>query len=483
MSLSFTIADKGAEEPGAPPIVVDLDGALLCNPSAHETVFGVLRRGPAYLWHHPREALSGFTNVRSTLAALSAEDAATWPVRDEIVTYLEDQAAEGRKIVLLAPTRCAAADVIVKRYPFISEVICPGGKRQVNGADGDSWLKSEFPNGYTLLGDADPPHALGSPPSPPLPERPVARQTDLHRRIASPVVEMPPVRAMIRCLRLHQWVKNALIFLPAVLDGMAGDPTAWLNATIGFIALSLVASATYVINDLWDLADDRRHWSKRNRPLASGTVQIDYALTWAFALFAIGFLLAASVNWASTMLLGAYVVGTLSYTFGLKRVPILDIMILASLFTLRLGLGMVLTDAKLSYWLLVFSMFVFASLCAAKRHTELRRQIEKGQTESRRGYIAADLPLVLGFGLASMFGAILISVLYLIEDAFPSGFYSDPMYLWLVPFLLSLFLSRIWLLSQRGHLNDDPVAFAVTDRASLVLGILMMLSLVAAFAG
>lgn len=483
MSLSHTMRSADAEEPDAATIVVDLDGALLRNPSAYETMFGVFRRGPAHLWRNPGEILSGFQSVRSTLAAQSAEDAATWPVHDEVVAYLEEQASQGRRIVLLAPARCAPVKAVADRFPFISEIICPGGQNGANDAADGGWLQTRFPGGFTFIGSADTAPAL-EPPSAPVDEAPPAGwRPALSRRIASLREEMPPAKALMRCLRLHQWVKNALVFLPAVLDGMAGDPTAWSRAAIGFVALSLVASATYVINDLWDLADDRRHWSKRKRPLASGTVPIAHAVIWAIALLAIGFLLAASVNWASTLLLGAYVTGTLSYTLGLKRVPILDIMILAGLFTLRLGLGMALTDARLSYWLLVFSMFVFTSLCAAKRHTELRRQIEKGQTGSRRGYLAADLPLVLGFGLASMFGAVLISVLYLIEDAFPSGFYSDPMYLWLVPFLLSLFLSRIWLLSQRGQLNDDPVAFAVTDRTSLVLGILMTLSLIAAFAG
>ena len=195
-----------------------------------------------------------------------------------------------------------------------------------------------------------------------------------------------------------------MIFLPAVLDGKASDMAAWMAAAVGFIALGLVASATYIVNDIWDLADDRRHWSKRQRPLASGDVPISQALIWAAMLPVIGFGLAVAVNWNSVFLLGLYAAVTLGYTFGLKRIPILDVMILAGLFTLRLGLGMALTEASISHWLLVFSMFVFTSLSAAKRHTEIRRQIEKGVTENGRGYLPADLPLILGFGLASMFG-------------------------------------------------------------------------------
>jgi 4-hydroxybenzoate polyprenyltransferase len=155
--------------------------------------------------------------------------------------------------------------------------------------------------------------------------------------------------------------------------------------------------------------------------------------------------------------------------------------VLASLFTLRLGFGIVLADVKLSPWILVFSMFVFSSLSMAKRHTELLRLTERGlQSMPGRGYMSVDAPLTLGIGLASMLGAILIMVLYLIEDAFPRGFYSYPAALWAIPPILSLFLGRIWLVSQRGQLRDDPVAFALKDRISLLLGAMMALSFTAA---
>ena len=181
------------------------------------------------------------------------------------------------------------------------------------------------------------------------------------------------------------------------------------------------------------------------------------------------------------MMLALYVTVTLSYSFALKRVPILDVFILAALFTLRLGFGIVLADVKISPWLLVFSMFVFASLSMAKRHTEVLRLAERGlELMPGRGYRVQDAPLTLGLGLASMLGSNLIIVLYLIEDAFPRGFYSNPAFLWAVPAILCLFLGRVWLTSQRGELRDDPVAFALKDKISLLLGALMVVSFAAA---
>ena len=287
-----------------------------------------------------------------------------------------------------------------------------------------------------------------------------------------------------RSLRLHQWAKNALIFVPLVLGGKATDASAWLNALLGFIAIGFTASATYIVNDLWDLPNDRRHRSKRWRPLASGDLSIRAGAIFAFIGLLIGFGLAAYLAPATLAMLGLFVAGTLSYSFVWKRVPILDVFVLASLFTLRLGFGIVVTDVRLSPWLLVFSMFVFLSLSMAKRHTEvLRLDALGGENMPGRGYVAGDAPLTLGMGLASMLGAVLIIIIYLIEDAFPRGFYSNSVCLWAIPPILFLFLGRIWLVSQRGQLHDDPVAFALKDRISLLLGLLMSLAFTAALVG
>ena len=215
--------------------------------------------------------------------------------------------------------------------------------------------------------------------------------------------------------------------MPLVLGGKTADITAWMAALLGFAALGLAASATYLINDLWDLPSDRRHWSKRHRPLASGDLSIREGIFLATCALASGFTIAAYTGKAAVVMLALYVFVTLSYSFAWKRVPILDVFVLASLFTLRLGFGIVLSDVRLSPWLLVFSMFVFGSLSMAKRHTEVLRLAERGlDAMPGRGYVGADAPLTLGIGLASMLGAILIMVLYLIEDAFPREFYSNP---------------------------------------------------------
>ena len=300
------------------------------------------------------------------------------------------------------------------------------------------------------------------------------------------VFPRPPfsLKTAARTLRLHQWAKNALIFIPLVLGGKAFDAVAWSNALLGFLALGLTASATYIINDLWDLPSDRQHWSKRNRPLPSGLVSIRMGLLLAIAGLGAGFALAAYMGPAMTVMLSIYVAVTLTYSFWWKRVPVLDVLVLAGLFTLRLGFGIALTDVVLSPWLLVFSMFVFLSLATAKRHTEILRLVERGlESIPGRGYGAADAPLTQGIGMAAVFGSVLVMFLYLIEAAMPRAFYANPEFLWVMPPILFLFLGRIWLLCHRGQLHDDPVVFALKDRLSLLLGLLMGTSFVAALFG
>ncbi|MBX3524062.1 MAG: UbiA family prenyltransferase [Xanthobacteraceae bacterium] len=290
--------------------------------------------------------------------------------------------------------------------------------------------------------------------------------------------------AIFRSLRVHQWIKNGLVFVPLVLGGLIGEYDAWSYASLGFLALSLAASASYILNDIRDIESDRRHWSKRDRPFASGALSIRTGYALAALLLIAAFGVAALIGPEEMVMLAIYVIAALSYTLYWKRIPVFDIFVLASLFTFRIALGILILDVRISPWLMIFSMFVFLSLSAAKRHTELLRNgIEEKQYLPGRGYLAGDAPLLLGLGLAAMLGAVLINIVYLLEDAFPRAVYGNPVWLWSVPPVIFLFLGRIWLLSQRGLLLDDPVAFALKDRVSLSLALVGALGFAAALIG
>jgi len=286
----------------------------------------------------------------------------------------------------------------------------------------------------------------------------------------------------LRALRLHQWAKNLLIFVPLILAGKLLSVEAWANCVVGFLAFGLLASATYLVNDLRDLPYDRLHWSKHARPLACG----DLPAPAAYAAIAVGTVaslaIAASLGRAAVLILFVYGALTLMYSLRLKRVPLLDVFIIAVLFTLRLVFGIQLTSVTPSPWLLVFSMFIFMSLSIGKRYTEVSRASALGRDRiDGRGYLAKDGPLLFGLGLAAGTCAVIILILYLLNEAFAHGFYKSPLVLWALPAALFLWLGRFWLFAGRGALDDDPLVYAIKDRVSLGIGAAMVAIFVAAW--
>jgi 4-hydroxybenzoate polyprenyltransferase len=283
-------------------------------------------------------------------------------------------------------------------------------------------------------------------------------------------------------MRLHQWAKNILVFVPLILAGKTQSIEAWIACILGFLALGILASSTYLLNDVLDLPSDRRHWSKRARPLARGDLSVPIALMAGGVGVLVSFALAASIDSGATLVLVFYAATTAAYSLGLKKIPVGDVFLLAFLFTLRLVYGIYLADVTASPWLLIFSMFLFMSLSLAKRQTEIRRNASLGNDQiDGRGYVAADLPFVFGLGLASAAAAVLIMVLYLIHEAFSAGFYSSPLLLWAMPAIMFLWLGRVWLLAGRNALDDDPLWFAVRDNVSLGLGACMLAAFVCAW--
>lgn len=297
----------------------------------------------------------------------------------------------------------------------------------------------------------------------------------------------PPSRAglslmvWLRALRVHQWSKNLLIFVPLLVGHAYRNQASTLSAMAGFGLVCLLASATYMINDIADLEADRLHHAKRSRPFASGALPI------SFGLIAIPVLIAGSLYGAFMLsapfavVLLLYLVLTLAYSFGLKRLPLVDAFIIGILFMLRIVMGTEVIGLEYSPWLLSFSWAFFLSLALAKRHVEVMRADHVDVEDViGRGYRASDWPLTLSFGVGSGLISVVIMLLYLINEAAPSGFYTHFKWLYAIPTLVMLWLMRIWLLSNRMELDDDPVVFALQDRASLLVGLLAALAFVLA---
>src|SRR4051794_9637451 len=285
-----------------------------------------------------------------------------------------------------------------------------------------------------------------------------------------------PPRAQLRtwakALRVHQWLKNLLIFVPLLASGRGREAHLSLNAGLAFVSFCLFASAVYLVNDMVDLQSDRLHPTKRNRPFASGALPVVAGMAAVPMLVAGSLAIAAVLPALFFIALLAYAAVTTLYSFFLKRQVIVDIMLLAGLNTMRILAGSAATDIKPSFWLLAFSMFIFLCLAMTKRYSELRQAMDQDKTLSGRGYRPSDLPVVLALGSASGLVSVLILALYTQSLIVPET-YPAPEWIWLVPPLLLYWVARLWLKAGRGEIDDDPVLFAAKDWQSLTIAGIM----------
>ncbi len=278
---------------------------------------------------------------------------------------------------------------------------------------------------------------------------------------------------LIQVLRPHQWIKNLIVFVPMVTSHKL-DFWPLLAGLGAFAALCLCASGGYVLNDLLDLEADRHHPTKRKRPFAAGTLPLQVGLILAPVLLAAGAWAAWETYKSFVPLLFLYFVASTAYSCCLKRVPLLDVFVLAGLYTLRLIAGHVVTGIEYSAWLLVFSMFIFLSLALLKRFCELHNLREQNQTDAKgRGYTAADLELVAMIGLVSGYLAVLVLALY-VNSQQVIELYQRPLLLLLICPLMLYWTSRVWLIAHRGQMHSDPVLFALKDWPSYVIGALTL---------
>ena len=290
----------------------------------------------------------------------------------------------------------------------------------------------------------------------------------------------PQLLALLRALRVHQWVKNLLVFVPVMLDHKLFQPPVMAKALIAFAAFCCAASGAYVLNDLLDRDADRRHRIKRNRPFAADTLSRSFGVVLVPLLFAAALLWSLWLSPKFLALLTLYVVLTTAYSIYLKQIAVLDVLLLAGLYTLRVLAGVAASHVRFSTWLLAFSMFLFLSLAFLKRYAELS-ELQGGAAEglARRGYLRGDREWLGSMGGASGYLSVLVLALY-INSGEVVALYRNPLLLWLICPLLLFWISRMWLLAHRGRIDQDPIVAAVRDPASYAIGALVALILFAA---
>lgn len=461
------------------PLVVDLDGTLSRVDTLYETFAACLFRRPfAALGAFGVLLRGGIAPFKQRLGEIAAIDVATLPLHEDLLQHLREERGRGRSLHLATAADRAIADRVAARVGVFDSVHASDGGRNLKGASKAEHLSALFPEGFAYAGDHPADIAVWRRASSAI----VVSSDVLERKVA----ETTPVERAFRpaaggwrrwagAARPHQWSKNLLVLAPIALGWPQLTPAGLFQALAATALLCLLASLTYIVNDVSDVEADRRHPTKRNRPFASGDLALRDGLLVAGAgipiVLAAGWLISPAVG----ACLGVYTATTLAYSLGLKRAPLLDVFLIGVLFCVRVALGVAAASLEWSAWLLTFSIFFFFSLGLAKRHTELIGAAAAGVDEiPGRGYRAQDKDLTLVFGVSSMMAATILVVLYLVEEVFPLGAYAEPRWLWAAPALLFLWSSRVWLLANRGQMNDDPVVFALRDRISLALGGLLL---------
>jgi 4-hydroxybenzoate polyprenyltransferase len=417
------------------PLMVDLDRVLVPTNLAHEILVAAYRVDPKRI-----------IAILRCLWSRAGDDFAEWEAEIDpaalaydhaLVSRLLEEERRGRAIVLVSGCRPETVERIARFLGF-------------SGASARSMT-------------------VGSP---------IAR--DLLTRSEQP--PRPRFRTLSKAFRIQHWAKNCLVFVAPILGYQLGHLAALFDAVVLFLAMGALASATYLLNDLSDLKADRAHPRKKTRPLASGAMSLATGFVSALSLAAIAAVLAALLPWKVIACLGAYLIVTLLYSAVLKRQPIIDVFVLAGLFTLRVLAGSFLIPAPISPWLLTFSMTFFLGLAMTKRYAELDRTLRTmGRGVESRGYTDKELPLLLASGIASGFAAIVIFVIYLMNEHYPREIYSNPGILWGLMPLILVWILRIWHLTIHGRMSEDPVVFALRDRFSLSIGLLGAVLLVAAW--
>jgi 4-hydroxybenzoate polyprenyltransferase len=457
-----------------PPLAVDMDGTVVLGDTLHESLLVLLRRNPLYLFVLPVWLLGGKARFKRELARRAVPDPADLAYNRPLLDWLRGQRGQ-RELILCTAADAGIADAVAAHLELFDTVLASDGERNLSGADKAAALVERCgERGFDYAGNGAVDVAIWRHARRAIVVSASAGTERAARAVAEIEQVLPAapagVGAWLRALRLHQWLKNLLVFIPLLTAHLALDPQAVGRSALAFLAFGLCASSVYLLNDLLDLPADRAHPRKRLRPFAAGQRSLLAGLALAPVLLAAAFALAlATLPERFVLALAAYYLLTLAYSLLLKRVEMLDVVVLAALYTARIVAGAFAIEVALSFWLLAFSMFLFLSLALVKRYTELAVMREAGRASAAgRGYRVEDLPMLGALGTAAGYLSVLVLALY-INSAKSEELYRQPKLLWLLCPLLLYWVGRVWLLTQRGRMHDDPLLFALRDPVSLAV--------------
>ena len=454
-------------------LCVDLDHTLIRTDSLIEGVLALVKRRPQDLARLPLWLARGRAAFKAKIAQRADLNPASLPYDEAVLELVRAARAAGRSAWLVTAADERTAEAVARNLGLFDGTISNTGGENLKGEAKARRLVERFgEKGFDYAGDsaADLPvwrHA----------RRALVFGSESLARKAAGIAEIErhvvrrgaDGRTILDAARVYQWIKNVLIFVPLLAAHRAGNGEALGQTLVAFLAFGLCASSVYIVNDLLDLAADRAHPRKRHRPFASGTLSLGLGLALAPALLAGAAALCATLPPAFGLALAAYYTATLAYSFVLKHYVLVDIFTLAGLYTARIVAAAAAGTVPLSFWLLLFSMFLFLSLAALKRYGELDALGRENPSHATsRGYFVQDLAILQTLGASAGFIAVLVLALY-INSPEVTALYRLPEAIWALCALVLYWISRMWLKAHRGAMHDDPIVFAARDWISLVV--------------
>ena len=464
------------------PLCVDLDGTLVNTDTLVEGIAAVMRNWRALLLL-PYWLIKGKARLKAKLAQHSNSNPMLLPYNKSVIQFINENKEIGRYLVLVTAANKSVAEAVNQHLGLFNEVIASDDTRNLRGKEKARALVGRFGNRqFSYIGND---------------------KTDLHiwrvaqsgilvnapknvERLAAELTTIDKVlsdrpdrsKALFTALRPYQSVKNLLVFVPVITSNAISDYGAWFNAGLAFMALCFTAFGTYLINDLFDLEADRQHPRKRDRPFASGALPLVAGFFLSPMLILVGIALGIACDVLLIVL--CYAVFSIIYSVKLKEKPLVDIFLLALLYTIRLFAGGEATGYHVSMWLLAFSSFLFLSLAIKKRVIELKKiSISNSGRAVRRGYLADDWKVLQSMGISSSFVSSLVLALY-VQSGVAARAYVHPQVLWGIVPLMLFWQCRLWLSTTRGYVHDDPIIYTAKDWVSWLVGLSLVAVLLVA---
>jgi 4-hydroxybenzoate polyprenyltransferase len=462
-------------------LAVDLDGTLTYSDTLYESALTLVRNNPLSLFALLFWLFQGKAALKAKVASSVDLDVTSLPYNQPLIDWLEENRTAGKKIVLCTAANDRIAYSVSLHLGLFDEVIASDSVTNIKGGNKRKALEERYgAKGYIYAGNssADIDVWAGSA------QAIVVNASNAVKNKAAQVAKIskvfPPepttISQWLQVFRVHQWLKNVLLFVPLLAAHQLHNTQSLFTLILAFVSFSICASAVYITNDLLDLESDRKHPRKRLRPFAVAAVPIALGAVIA-PIFAISsFLLGLMVGTAFTAWLLIYFMLTTAYSLSLKRYALIDCLTLAALYTLRIIAGATAVSITLSFWLLAFSVFIFLSLAFVKRYAELQVQAGMGNSHAHgRGYAVTDAPLIQTLGITAGYAAVLVLALYLNGETVAT-LYSRPELIWFAVPLMLFWVSWVWMKAHRGEMHDDPIVFAIKDKASLAVAAIIVVS-------